>query len=56
MKTFKKCLLLVVLIIAAISSYSYGVSAGILAFVVLGMTLELIFWLQLFKKKKTILK
>jgi hypothetical protein len=43
-------LILAVLIIAALSSYSYGSSTGVFVFVILGFIFEGLFWFGLFRK------
>jgi len=52
MKKTYRFIVLTLLIIAAISSYSYGSSTGILLFIILGFTFEGFFWFNLFRKKK----
>lgn len=46
----KRFLYLAFLILAAIICYIIGSSSGIIIFVILGIILELIFWLGLFSK------
>lgn len=45
-------LILAVLIIAAISSYSYGNSTGVFAFIILGFACEALFWGKIFRKRE----
>jgi hypothetical protein len=52
MDKLTRFLILIVLIIAAISSYSYGNSTGIFVFIILGFIFEGLFWTGLFSKKK----
>jgi len=40
-----------ILIIAAVGSYSYGNSMGIFVFIMLGFIFEGLFWFNLFRKK-----
>ncbi len=49
----KKWLILTLLLLAALVSYGYGFSEGLLLFIVLGMALEMSFWLGIFGKKKS---
>ncbi len=51
MKTLHKWIILSALLFAAIASYSYGSSQGVVAFILIGIIFELTFWLKLFKKK-----
>jgi hypothetical protein len=51
MKTLHKWIILCTLLFAAIASYSYGSSQGVIVFVLMGMIFELMFWLKIFKKK-----
>ncbi|SFD50462.1 hypothetical protein SAMN02745724_04708 [Pseudoalteromonas denitrificans DSM 6059] len=51
MKTMYRILILAVLIIGAISSYSYGSSTGLFAFIVLGFIFEGVFWFSVFPNK-----
>ena len=56
MKGVYRFLIAMVLIVAAIASYSAGSSTGLFAFVVLGFMFEAAFWLRLFpvsKKRKS---
>jgi hypothetical protein len=48
----KKWLILLVLLFAALASYSYGFSQGIVLFVASGVILELSFWFGVIGKKK----
>jgi hypothetical protein len=43
-------LILAVLIIAALSSYSFGNSTGVFIFIILGFVFEGLFWFGLFRK------
>jgi hypothetical protein len=52
MRIFYKGIILVVLLLAALASYDYGFSQGVVIFIVLGVMLELIFWLGIFAKKQ----
>jgi len=52
MKKTYRFLILAALIIAALGSYSYGNSAGIFFFIMLGFAFEGLFWFSLFRKKK----
>ena len=52
MKTIHRIILLVALLIAAIASYSQGISSGVFFFIALGLALEMLFWLKLFPNKK----
>ncbi len=47
----KKWLVLAAILLAALVSYGYGFSHGLLLFIVLGMVLEMGFWLGIFGKK-----
>jgi type IV secretory pathway TrbL component len=51
MNTIYRFLILAVLIIAALSAYSYGSSTGVFLFVILGFVFEGLFWYGLFSKK-----
>lgn len=48
MKKFYKWIILATLLVAALISYSYGFSHGVATFIVLGVVLELSFWLGVF--------
>lgn len=50
MNKIYRFLILAVLIIAALSSYSYGSSTGVFVFVILGFVFEGLFWFGLFRK------
>jgi len=52
MNKLYRFLILTVLIIAALSSYSYGNSTGLFVFVLLGFAFEGMFWVGLFQNKK----
>ena len=52
MNKIYRFLILAALIIAALGSYSYGNSAGIFLFIMLGFAFEGLFWFSLFRKKK----
>ena len=51
MKTIYRALSIIGLLLAALLCYGYGFSQGAVLFVVLGMLLELGFWLGLFSNK-----
>jgi len=50
MKSFHKWIILFILLMAALASYSYGFSAGAFAFVGFGVVFELLFWFGIFRK------
>jgi hypothetical protein len=50
MNKIYRFLILAVLIIAALSFYSYGSSTGVFVFVILGFVFEGLFWFGLFRK------
>lgn len=50
MQTLYKWIVLTVLILAAMASYSYGFSEGVFLFVIVGVVFELSFWFRLFRK------
>lgn len=50
MKIPHKWILLTALLFAALISYTYGFSHGVTIFMILGVILELGFWLGLFSK------
>ena len=52
MKILHKWVILAGLLLAALISYGYGFSQGIVIFVVLGVALELTFWFGVFGKKQ----
>jgi len=52
MKTLFRILIAVLLIIAALSSYSFGNETGSFIFIVLGFIFEAAFWLNIFPFKK----
>ncbi len=52
MKTLHKWIILVGLLFAALVSYSYGFSQGATFFIVVGVVLELTFWIGIFGKKR----
>lgn len=52
MNKIYRFLILVALVIAALSSYSYGNSTGVFLFVILGFLFEGLFWLGLFRKSR----
>ncbi len=54
MKTSHKWIMLVALLCAALTSYAYGFSKGIFLFMILGATLELVFWFGIFSDKPKI--
>ena len=47
-----RTLIALILIIGAISAYSYGHTTGLFVFVILGFLLEGAFWLKLFPLKR----
>ena len=51
MNNLVRFLVLALLVIAALSSYSYGSSAGLMVFIILGFIFEGLFWKGLFRKK-----
>ncbi|KKE82468.1 hypothetical protein [Pseudoalteromonas luteoviolacea] len=51
MKTLFRILIILALLIAALSAYSYGSAHSAFVFVVLGVALETAFWLRLFPRK-----
>lgn len=53
MKKIYRWLMLLILLFAAISAYSYGSRVGVFAIIIVGFVLEGIFWLTLFKNKKS---
>jgi len=52
MKILHKWIILAGLLLAALISYGYGISQGIVVFVVLGAALELAFWFGIFGKNE----
>ncbi len=44
--------ILVLLIVAALSAYSYGSTSGLFVFIIIGFIFEGMFWIRLFRKKK----
>ncbi len=52
MKLLKRILLTVLCFFAAIACYVFGIPAGGVAFFVLGMVFEVLFWFGIFGKKK----
>ncbi|OJF68284.1 hypothetical protein BK026_05510 [Alteromonas sp. V450] len=52
MKGIYRILIAVILLMAAIASYSFGIQSGVFLFVVLGFILEGLFWLGLFPTKR----
>jgi len=52
MNKIYRFIILALLIVAAISAYSYGHSTGIFVFIMLGFAFEGMFWMGLFRKKK----
>ena len=52
MKILHKWIILAGLLLAALISYGYGFSQGIVIFIVLGVALELTFWFGVFDKKQ----
>ncbi|KZN37959.1 hypothetical protein N480_14545 [Pseudoalteromonas luteoviolacea S2607] len=53
MSVVYRILIALVLLICAISAYSYGNSAGLFGFIILGFVFEGAFWLKLFGRKKS---
>ncbi|ESP91153.1 MULTISPECIES: hypothetical protein [Pseudoalteromonas] len=51
MKLAYRLLIAFILLVAALSAYSYGNANGVFAFVILGVVFEAAFWLRLFPKK-----
>lgn len=52
MKTFYRIIILLALLLGAIASYSYSSQTGMFIFVVLGVALEIAFWLNLMPRRK----
>jgi hypothetical protein len=52
MNTLLRCLILTLLLFAALSFYSYGNSTGLFIFILLGLLFEGAFWFGIFGKKK----
>lgn len=52
MKQLYRWLLIIVLLLAAIASYSAGSSTGMFLFIILGFLFECAFWLKLFPMSK----
>ena len=52
MNKITRFLVLTLLVIAAITSYSYGSSTGIFAFLILGFIFETCFWVSLVRQKR----
>ncbi len=52
MKILYKWIVFAGLLLAALISYGYGFSQGVIFFVALGAALELIFWFGVFGKKQ----
>ncbi len=52
MTILTKWIILIILLVAAIISYSYGFSQGIILLIGLGFILESAFWLGVFSKNK----
>lgn len=51
MNRLTRWIIIIVLMCAAITSYSFGSSSGLLFFIVLGLGFEIIFWRRLLSKK-----
>lgn len=51
MKQLYRGLVLAILLLIALSLYSYGHSTGVFIFIILGFLFEATFWLKLFKRK-----
>jgi len=52
MTMLTKWIILITLLLAAIISYSYGFSQGVILLIGLGFALESVFWLGVFSKNK----
>ena len=52
MNKITRFLVLTLLVIAAIASYSYGSSTGIFAFVILGFIFETCIWVSVVRQKR----
>ncbi|WP_017445865.1 hypothetical protein [Gayadomonas joobiniege] len=52
MKGIYRIVIALVLLVAAIASYSMGIQSGVFLFVILGFVLEGLFWLGLFPIKR----
>ncbi|MDB2356385.1 MULTISPECIES: hypothetical protein [unclassified Pseudoalteromonas] len=52
MNVFTKWLILAVLIIAAITCYSYGSTSGLFIFIIAGFAFEMAFWFGVIPSKK----
>jgi len=52
MKMYHKWVTLLILLFAALISYAYGFSQGVTIFIILGVALELGFWIGLFSKSR----
>lgn len=52
MNTLYRWLIIAALFIAALVSYSYGITEGVFLFVIAGFVFELTFWFSIFGKKK----
>jgi len=52
MTILTKWIILITLLLAAIISYSYGFSQGVILLIGLGFILESVFWLGVFSKNK----
>lgn len=52
MKGIYRILIALVLLIAAIASYSMGIQSGVFLFIILGLVLEGAFWFGMFSAKK----
>tara|TARA_Y100001937_G_C6899804_1_gene232773 strand:+ start:233 stop:403 length:171 start_codon:yes stop_codon:yes gene_type:complete len=53
MKTILRLMLILALLFAAISSYSYGSTTGTFFFIILGFVFEAAFYFKLFSAKKS---
>lgn len=52
MNKIYRFVILAALIIAALSSYSYGSATGVFVFIILGFVFEGLFWFGLFRKRE----
>jgi len=52
MNKISRLVILVLLIVAALSSYIYGSATGIFVFIILGFIFEGMFWTGVFRKNK----
>lgn len=52
MRILLRVLLGLVLLVLAIASYSYGFDSGMIVFIIMGFSLEMAFWFNIFPLKK----